>query len=152
MNAIELLIADHEAVEELFQQVEGSDATEHPELFRQIKLSLEAHAHIEESIFYPSLQEDGDEALVELTSEALKEHSQAKVAIGELAAVAADTEKFEPLLAKLMEDVRHHVAEEEGEMFPAVAEQFDDETLEKWGSQMETEKDRFQESAESAYA
>ena len=37
MNAIELLIADHEAVEELFQQVEGSDATEHPELFRQIK-------------------------------------------------------------------------------------------------------------------
>jgi iron-sulfur cluster repair protein YtfE (RIC family) len=152
MNAIELLIADHEAVEELFQQVETSDATEHPEIFKEIKRSLEAHAHIEESIFYPSLQEEGDEALVELTSEALKEHSQAKVTLGELAAVASDTEKFEPLLVKLIEDVRHHVEEEEGEMFPAVTGQFDDETLEKWGSQMETEKDRFQESAESAYA
>ena len=152
MNAIELLVADHQAVEELFHQVEGSDATKHPEIFREIKRSLEAHAHIEEAIFYPSLQEDGDEALVELTSEALKEHSQAKVAIGELAAVVSDTEKFEPLLVKLIEDVRHHVKEEEGEMFPAVTGQFDDETLAKWGSQMETEKERFKESAESAYA
>jgi hemerythrin superfamily protein len=152
MNAIELLKADHETVEELFVQVEGSDEDSHPSFFAQIKAELEAHAHIEESIFYPSLQADGDEALIEMTSEALKEHAQMKVALGELDAVSSDAAKFEPLLVKLIEDVRHHVEEEEGEMFPAVEEQFDSETLETWGKQMETEKDRFEESAESAYA
>src|SRR5690349_1964871 len=124
MNAIELLMADHEAVDELFEAVEESDPSEHPAIFRQIKAALEAHAHIEETIFYPSLQEEGDEALIELTSEALKEHSEMKVTLGELDAVSSETEKFEPLLTKLIEDVRHHVEEEEGEMFPAVEKQF----------------------------
>ena len=152
MNAIELLKADHEVVEELFAEVEGSDASEHPVLFAQIKAELEAHAHIEESIFYPALQEDGDEALVDLTSEALREHAQMKVFLGELGAVITDTVKFEPLIVKLIEDVRHHVDEEENEMFPLVQDQFDDETLDNWGAQMQAEKDRFQASSESAYA
>ena len=152
MNAIELLTADHEVVDGLFERIEEEDASEHPAIFAQIKAELEAHAHIEESIFYPALQEDGDEALVELTSEALQEHSQMKVFLGELDAVQSDSDKFEPLLTKLIEDVRHHVEEEEGEMFPMVTEQFEDDALETLGLQMQAEKDRFQSSAESAYA
>ncbi|MEO6333406.1 MAG: hemerythrin domain-containing protein [Pyrinomonadaceae bacterium] len=152
MNAIELLKADHELVESLFEKVEGSGSDKHPELFEQIRAELQAHAAIEESMFYPALQADGDEALVNLTSEALKEHAQMKVFLGELGVVVSDTDKFEPLLVKLIEDVRHHVKDEEGEMFPTVEEQFDDETLEAWGVQMQAEKDRFQTSAESAYA
>ena len=152
MNAVELLKSDHEVVEGLFVEVETSDAGEHPELFERIKTELEIHAHIEESILYPSLQEDGDESLIELTSEALKEHAQMKVVLGELAEVSSDPDKFEPLLTKLIEDVRHHVEEEEGEMFPAVEEQFDEETLQKWGNQLQAEKDRFETSSESAHA
>ena len=152
MNAIELLKADHEVVEGLFERIETEDSSEHPAIFAQIKAELEAHAHIEESIFYPALQEDGDEALVELTSEALQEHSQMKVFLGELDAVQSESDKFEPLLTKLIEDVRHHVEEEEGEMFPMVTEQFEDDALETLGLQMQAEKDRFQSSAESAYA
>ena len=152
MNAIELLKTDHETVDGLFAEVEASDQAEHTAIFEQIKAELEAHAHIEEAIFYPSLQEDGDESLVELTSEALKEHAQMKVVLGELTAVASAPDKFEPLLEKLIEDVRHHVEEEEGEMFPLVEKQFDEETLKKWGVQMQAEKERFNESSESAYA
>jgi hemerythrin superfamily protein len=152
MNAIELLTADHELVDGLFERIEKEDASEHPAVFAQIKAELEAHAHIEESIFYPALQEDGDEALVELTSEALQEHAQVKVFLGELDAVQSDSDKFEPLLTKLIEDVRHHVEEEEGEMFPMVKDQFDDDALETLGLQMQAEKDRFQTSTESAHA
>ncbi len=152
MNAIELLKADHETVDGLFEEVEASDASAHLALFKQIKAELEVHAHVEESIFYPSIQEDGDEAIIALTSEALKEHAQMKVFLGELEAVASDLDKFEPLLVKLIEDVRHHVEEEEGEMFPAVEDQFDDETLETWGDQMQAEKERFTASYESAHA
>ena len=152
MNAIELLTKDHRVVDELFEQAESSDGTAPAELFLEIKAELEAHAHIEESIFYPALQADGDEELIELTSEALQEHAQMKVFLGELDAVQSDSDKFEPLLTKLIEDVRHHVEEEEGEMFPMVTEQFDDDALETLGLQMQGEKDRFQTSTESAHA
>lgn len=152
MDAIELLKADHDLVDGLFREVEASGADAHAELFAQIKAELEAHAHVEETIFYPSLQEDGDEALVELVSEALAEHAQAKVILGELSAVSADAEKFEPLLMKLIEDVRHHVEEEEGTMFPAVSAQFEIEVLKRWGGQMQAEKENFESSADSAHA
>src|SRR5688500_1621818 len=112
MNAIELLTKDHRVVDELFEQVESSDTTASAELFLEIKAELEAHAHIEESICYPALQADGDEELIELTSEALQEHAQMKVFLGELDVVQSDSDKFEPLLTKLIEDVRHHVEEE----------------------------------------
>jgi hemerythrin superfamily protein len=92
MDAIKLLETDHETVDALFEEVEDSDAGEHPALFLQIRAALEAHAHIEESIFYPAVQEDGDETLVELTSDALKEHADMKVVLGELAAVVEDTD------------------------------------------------------------
>ena len=152
MNAIELLEADHAVVDGLFEEVEDSDASRHPLLFAQIRAELEAHAHIEESIFYPTIQEDGDEALIELTSDALKEHAEMKVVLGDLAASVSDPDKFEPLLIKLIEDVRHHVEEEEGEMFPLVEDQFDEAALENLGLLLQAEKDRFQTSSESARA
>lgn len=152
MNAIELLEQDHKIVEELFGKVESAQPGEHPRIFKEIKAELEAHAHVEETVFYPSLQDDGDEALVELVSEALKEHAQAKVFLGELDAVVGDASKFDPLLTKLIQDVRHHVEEEEGEMFPMVEAQFEEQTLDMWGEQIQAEKDRFEMSAESAYA
>ena len=76
MNAIALLKADHKIVEGLFTQVEATGENEHPALSEQIKTELEAHAYIEETIFYPALQQDGDEELRELTSEAIQEHLQ----------------------------------------------------------------------------
>ena len=92
MNAIELLTADHETVEALFQQVESTDASEHPAIFEQINAELQAHANIEETIFYPSLQEDGSEELVELTADALQEHQQMKNFLGDLSVSATDPE------------------------------------------------------------
>jgi len=152
MNAIALLEADHKTVEALFTKVESTGENEHPALFEQIKTELEAHAYVEETIFYPAIQEDGDEELRELTSEAKQEHLQMKNFLGELSVVAADQEKFESLLATLISDTRHHVEEEEGQMFPMVRAQFDAATIEEWGGQMEAEKARFQASTESFHA
>ena len=152
MNAIELLTTGHETVEALFQRVESTDASEHPAIFEQINAELQVHAHIEETIFYPSLQEEGSDELIEITSEALQEHQQMKTFLGELSVASSDAEKFEPLLTKLIQDVRHHVEEEEGEMFPMVEDEFDEATIEAWGEQMQQEKDRFNSSTESAYA
>ncbi|MEP7212997.1 MAG: hemerythrin domain-containing protein [Acidobacteriota bacterium] len=152
MNAIELLTADHRIVDKLFQQVEATNETDHPAIFEQIKANLDAHAHIEETIFYPSLQEAGDETMQELVSEAIQEHLQMKTVLGELAVLVTDPAKLDPLLLTLIEDVRHHVEEEESELFPMVEEQLDAASLDELGQQMEAEKKRFIESAESMSA
>ncbi len=59
MNAIELLKDDHNKVDRLFQKVKATEeGEEHKELFKKIKAELDAHAHIEEKIFYPRLREE----------------------------------------------------------------------------------------------
>ncbi len=142
MNAIELLKKDHDVVDKLFQQVKATEESEHPALFEQIKAELEVHTHIEEKIFYPRLLQDGDKELQDITKEGIEEHHQAKILLREISALAEDSEKFEPKLKVLMEDIEHHVMEEEGEMFKMVEEQFDKSTLEELGAEMEAEKSK----------
>ena len=150
MNAIELLKADHEIVSDLFEQVKATEDSEHGPLFEQIKSELDVHTHIEETLFYPKLKEEGNEELVDIVLEGIEEHRQAKMFLKELAALSDDSEKFEPKLKVLMEDVEHHVKEEEGEMFPLVEDQFDEEILEELGAAMEAEKKDFKQELAAA--
>ena len=138
MNAIELLKTDHDKVDRLFQKVKATEEGSHRELFEQIKEELEIHTHIEETIFYPKMKEN--EELKDLVLEGVEEHHQVKVFLRELSGLSEDSEKFEPKLKVLMEDVTHHVQEEEGEMFPKIEEVFDASTLEELGKEMEAEK------------
>ena len=146
MNAIELLKQDHKTVDKLFQKVEATEESEHATLFERIKFELEVHTHIEETVFYPKLKEDGDEELKKITLEGIEEHHQAKIFLRELSSLAEDSQKFEPKLKVLMEDIKHHVQEEEGEMFPMIEEQFDASVLEELGKQLEAEKQNFKKS------
>ena len=63
MNAIELLKADHDKVDALFEKVKADEDADHRGTFEQIKAELDVHTHIEETIFYPKMQEEGDEEL-----------------------------------------------------------------------------------------
>ena len=84
--------------------------------------------------------EEGDEELQKIVKEGIEEHRQAKMFLREISELADDSEKFEPKLKVLMEDIEHHVQEEEGEMFKMVEEQFDAAVLEELGTEMEAEK------------
>jgi hemerythrin superfamily protein len=141
MNAIELLKADHKKVNHLFGQVKATEEGEHREIFEQIKQELEVHTHIEETIFYPKMKEEKE--LEDIILEGIEEHHQAKIFLRELSNLTEDSEKFEPKLKVLMEDITHHVQEEEGEMFPKIEEIFDETTLQELGAQMEKEKQNF---------
>ncbi len=150
MNAIELLKADHDVVAELFEQVEASDESKHPAIFEKIRAELEVHSHIEEAIFYPRLKAEGDKDLVDIALEGIEEHHQVKMFLRELSSLADQSEKFEPKLKVLIEDVEHHVKEEEGEMFPLVESHFDTDVLDELGAEMQAEKKAFQQTQASA--
>ena len=145
MNAIELLKADHDKVDRLFQKVKAdTEGEKHKELFEQIKRELDVHTHIEEKIFYPRLKQESE--LEDIVLEGIEEHHQAKMFLRELANLVEDSEKFEPKLKVLMEDITHHVQEEEGEMFPDVEKVLGAAELEELGAQMEEEKKNFMKS------
>jgi hemerythrin superfamily protein len=116
-NAVELLRKDHQTVKALFREF---DAAEHPdEKERIVKRSLdelEVHASVEEKIFYPAVREDSPDAADKL-DEALEEHHAARLLMHELRGMSAEDERFDAKFRVLTEMVKHHVKEEEAEMF-----------------------------------
>ena len=139
MNALEVLKQDHQKVKGLFQEArQGTDRNKRKELFDKIDTQLEIHTHIEETIFYPAIEEH--EEFKEMVAEALEEHQEAKMLLDELEELGADNHDFSSKLQQLMEAVEHHVEEEEGEMFPKIREVFDEDELEQLGQELESAK------------
>ena len=148
MNAIDLLKADHQTVEGLFKEVEATESVaKHKQIFKKIKAELDTHAHIEEKIFYPRIKELQE--LKDVTLEGIEEHHQAKMFLKEIPRLGDKSERFDPKLTVLMEDIRHHVKEEENEMFPKVEKLIDEEELETLGMKMQAEKEKYQKSAKA---
>jgi hemerythrin-like domain-containing protein len=143
MDAIQLLTKDHREVEEMFAQYEGlgeETANERRTLAERITEALRTHTRIEETSFYPAVRESVADA-GDLVEEALEEHAELKDALSELAGMSPGDEGFNDKMHAIMEDVRHHVEEEEGELFPKTREGLAAERLEEIGTEMEQEKE-----------
>lgn len=140
MDALELLKEDHEKVKALFEEAEGSeDPTERNRIFSEIQADLETHARIEETVFYPAMQEH--EELKEMVLESIEEHRQIKTLLKEIDNLKSNSEKFEPKMKVLMENVEHHAEEEEeGKMFPKIREICSQEDLAELGKELEAAK------------
>ena len=75
-----------------------------------------------------------------MVAEALEEHQEVKTLLEEIEELGSESHDFGGKLQELMESVDHHVAEEEGEMFPKVREVFDETELEQLGKQLNSAK------------
>ena len=116
-DAIALLKADHKEVAEMFEKFETARSTK-SKLAQQICVALTVHAQIEEEIFYPAAREAlGDEG-EDLLNEAEVEHNSLKELIGQIEGSDPDDELFDAHVKVLGEYVKHHVKEEEGQLFP----------------------------------
>ncbi len=142
MDAITLLKADHRTVEELFGRYEKTGerayAAKRRLVDRMIK-ELSIHSAIEEQIFYPAvkhvLQETEDQVL-----ESLEEHHLVKYMLAELERMDPKDERLDAKVTVLMENVRHHVKEEEDEMFPTVRDAVTAASLKELGERMQEAK------------
>ena len=122
-NVIELLIADHRRVDGLFKEFEKeNDGARKVALASEICNELSVHAAAEEDILYPralaAFEAAGKSDDKELIWEATVEHGTLEGLIASLAGVAASDDAFDAHVKVLKEYVKHHVKEEEGEMFP----------------------------------
>ena len=120
-DATQILMADHKKVSKIFadyDKLKDGDAKRKQELAKQACDELTVHAQVEEELLYPALYEafkDSDDALVD---EAEVEHGTIKQLIAALQASDPSDRLFDANMTVLTEYVKHHVKEEEGEIFP----------------------------------
>lgn len=121
-DAISVLMQDHKAVKKLFKEFESlkeEDSDEQKaEIVQQICAQLTIHAQIEEEIFYPAVRDAIDDE--DLMDEAEVEHEGAKDLISQLEIMEPGDAQYDAKVTVLGEYIAHHVAEEEGRMFPQV--------------------------------
>ena len=116
-DAIALLKADHKKVSDLFEQYEKSrSATRKQTIVATICRELTVHAMIEEEIFYPAVKAALKDK--ELVPEAIVEHATLKEFIAKVDGKLPDGEMFDAHVQVFGEYVKHHVKEEQNEMFP----------------------------------
>ena len=118
-DAIALLKADHEAVSQLFAEYEKTRSVPNKKaLVAEICTALSVHAQIEEEIFYPAVKAALKYKL--LVPEATVEHAGVKDLIAQIEGVEPDGEMYDAKVKVLSEYVKHHVKEEQNEMFAKV--------------------------------
>ena len=141
MNALNLLKQDHETVAQLLEKIDQTTergVKTREELFTRLKTELDVHSKIEETIFYPALE--NEEETRDITLEAFEEHRLVKQLLSELEGMAKDDEQWTARFTVLKENVEHHVEEEEGEMFPKVRKILSSGDLETLGARLEQAK------------
>jgi hemerythrin superfamily protein len=151
-DVIDLLSEDHRKVEELFEDYESTkdeaDDEAKAALVATICLELTVHATVEEEIFYPAARGALEEEDADMLDEAEVEHASVKVLIADLADMQPSDPLYDAKVKVLSEYVKHHVQEEEGEIFPSVRESELD--LAALGEEIATRKqelaDEYQES------
>jgi hemerythrin superfamily protein len=118
-DAIALLKQDHRTVSALFEEFEKADEDEQSSIAQRVCQLLTVHATIEEELLYPAAKQAfEDEEDEDLVNEAEVEHGSAKELIAKIEGMSSDDEHFKATVKVLAEYIKHHVKEEEGELFP----------------------------------
>lgn len=139
-DAIALLKEDHRRVESLFEEFTrlGSGAsTRRGELCTTIGHELDAHTKFEQELFYPAMESHEHD----LITEATREHDAVDRQLAELRGMNPADHRFSATMRELIEDVKHHIEEEERELFPAAERALGRDRLRSIGEQIQRRKE-----------
>lgn len=119
-DAIALLKQDHRTVSQLFEEFANADEEEQASIAQRVCQLLTVHAQIEEELLYPAAKEafDGEQQNEDLVNEAEVEHGSAKELIAKIEGRSSGDQHFKATVTVLGEYIKHHVKEEETELFP----------------------------------
>jgi hemerythrin superfamily protein len=142
MDAITMLKDDHRSVEALFKRFEKAGDRAFSlkrSVVDKITAELSKHATIEEEWFYPATRATVP-GVEDIALESIEEHHIVKWLLSELENRDPHDESFDAKVTVLIENVRHHVKEEEGDYFPKVREELGRKALIELGDVMATAK------------
>jgi hemerythrin superfamily protein len=144
LDVIEILERDHREVEQMFSELEtlrGASTDEaksrRKALTDQVTIELVRHSVAEEVLVYPQVE---DKVSAEEAEHAREEHAEAEQTLHRLEKLDADDPAFDDELATLMAEIRHHIEDEEGQMFAHMRQAIDADELRKLGGRVEAFK------------
>jgi hemerythrin-like domain-containing protein len=143
-DAIVVLKEDHKEILKTFREFERADknaTAEKGRLVDQIIELLTVHTYIENEVMYPRVRELLPE-LEDDIDESYEEHHVADLLVTELASMEPYAGRFDAKTAVLIENVRHHIEEEEDEWFPKVREALGRKKLQEIGAEMLEAKEK----------
>src|SRR5438105_4921288 len=143
MDATRLLEQDHREVEKLFDRFEQArgDTEQKGKIVDEIVKELSIHAAIEEEIFYPEVKasvRDGEG----LVAHSIDEHQEVKELLADLEKMSPSDPGFHQKVESVISDVKEHVEEEEGEMFPKLRDAISANRLLEIGEKLEEGKEK----------
>lgn len=113
----DMLRDDHKKVKGLFEEFEqAEDAKTKQRIVETALAELDVHAKLEEELIYPAIRPEIDDD--DLMDEALEEHHVVHGLIGELKKMKPSDDRYDAKFTVLAENVKHHIKEEESDMFP----------------------------------
>jgi hemerythrin superfamily protein len=140
-DVVDLLSADHREFERIFLQLEGlRGATDEQsvrrkrELVDEVTIGLVKHSVAEETQVYPEVQKKIDK---EEAKHSREEHAEAEKTMKKLERMKAEDPGFDSAVAELIQEIRHHVQEEEGRMFTELRASFSRDELVKMAEKVE---------------
>jgi len=143
-NVIDILTKDHREVEQMFQELESlrgatgeAERGRRKDLAEQVTIELIRHSVAEEAEVYPVVAKKVSESEAERSKH---EHAEAEETMKRLEGLPPDDAAFDSELATLMREVREHVKEEEGEVFPQMRKVFSDDELVELGMKVASVK------------
>jgi hemerythrin superfamily protein len=116
-SVTDMLRKDHKKVKGLFEEFEQAEnAAAKQRIVETVLSELEVHSKLEEELIYPAIRAEIDDD--DLMDEALEEHHVMHGLLVELKKMKPSDERYDAKFTVLAESVRHHIKEEESEMFP----------------------------------
>lgn len=150
-NILSLIETDHREAEKLFEQLESNAGSKKAQnIFKELFTELSLHAHAEELVLYPAMQEY--EETKQYIEEAESEHNSVKILLEQMRSLKPTDPEFTVKFQHLKESLLHHVEEEEEEIFAAIRECMDDQALQSLGQEFEQAKAHWKEDVKAAIA
>ena len=156
MNAIDMLVEDHERLKDILTRL--ADSTERAvktrsELLQKLEMEVTIHTELEEQILYPAFKEAGSKEELKMYHEAKEEHRAVdSLVLPDLKETDPASVQFSGRVKVCKELLEHHIEEEESEMFPQARELFDDARLEEMGEQMAQLRNRLKKEISASKA
>ncbi|MFC9758971.1 hemerythrin domain-containing protein [Streptomyces sp. NPDC056921] len=140
-NVITELTTDHREVDELFAKIDAQPVgdKQRRKLVDELTIEWVRHSVAEEMYLYPAVRKhvaDGDA----IADKELSDHAQVEQHLKDLEGMTADDPQFDPLVAQLMLEVRGHVRDEEGRLFPLLTAACTPEALDELGDKVRAAK------------
>jgi iron-sulfur cluster repair protein YtfE (RIC family) len=137
------IMQDHRLTEQIFSELEKTTAAElerRERLFENLRKGLEAHAMVEEEIFYPEIEKLS--ATKELVADAFDEHAEVEAILQKIAELSSDKDEWLDRICELRELVQEHVRKEEDRLFPAARRLLERARAAELGRQIATLKQK----------